>query len=87
MQRRVDATPRREAAGAYTGPATVEATEVVVERDGTPSLAIVAARTRDGRRALANTRDADTLTDMTRHAWEGRLVGLAADGTTNRLVP
>ena len=87
IQRHVDATPRREPAGAYTGTATVEATEVVVERDGTPSRAIIAAGTPDGRRALATTRDAETLTDMTRHGWEGRPVRLATDGTTNRLVP
>lgn len=85
-QRIVDALPRRDTAGAYTGPATVEATAVVVERDGVPSLGIVAARTPDGRRALANTRDVDTLREMIDTAWEGRPVQLVAEDATNRLV-
>ena len=84
-QHAVDAGPRRATAGAYTGPATVEATAVVVERDGTPSLGIVSARTPDGRRALANSRDPDTLRDMTRTAWEGRPVRLRGEAGTNRL--
>ena len=84
-QRSVDAGPRRGVAGRHTGPARVEATAVVVERDGTPSLGIVAARTPDGRRALANTRDVDTLRDMTATAWEGRSVRLRAEDGTNQL--
>ena len=85
-QHAVDAGPRRDPAGPYAGPASVEATAVVVERDGTPSLGIVAARTPDGRRALANCRDPDTLTDMTRTAWEGRAVHLRSEDGTNRLA-
>jgi acetyl-CoA C-acetyltransferase len=84
-QTQVDALPGREAAGAYEGAATVEATAVVVERDGTPSLAIVSTLTPDGRRALANTRDADAMHDMTEKAWEGRSVKLSTDGTVNTI--
>jgi acetyl-CoA C-acetyltransferase len=82
-QKQVDALPRRRTAGAYEGPATVEATAVVVERDGTPSVAIVSTLTPDGQRALANTRDADAMRDMTEKAWEGRTVELRTDGTVN----
>jgi acetyl-CoA C-acetyltransferase len=81
----VDALPGRETAGAYAGPATVEATAVVVERDGTPAVAIVSTLTPDGRRALANTRDADVMQEMTEKAWEGRAVKLRTDGTVNTL--
>ena len=45
--------------GSSTARSTIEATSVAVERDGTPSLGIVTALTADGRRAIANTRDAD----------------------------
>jgi acetyl-CoA C-acetyltransferase len=83
VQEQVDALPRRQTAGAYEGPATVEATAVVVERDGTPSVAIVSALTPDGQRALANTRDPDAMQDMTEKAWEGRTVKLRTDGTVN----
>jgi acetyl-CoA C-acetyltransferase len=84
-QAQVDALPGRETAGAHEGPTTVEATAVVVERDGTPSLAIVSTLTPDGRRALANTRDADAMHDMTEKAWEGRAVKLRTDGTVNTI--
>jgi acetyl-CoA C-acetyltransferase len=86
-QRAVDAQPRREPAGSYEGPVTVEATSVAFERDGTPSFAIVSTLTRDGRRALANSRDADLLVDVTTRPWEGRAVTLRTDGTTNQVVP
>jgi acetyl-CoA C-acetyltransferase len=86
VQPEVDALPRREPAGLIDLEATVEATSVSFERDGSPALGIVATLTDDGRRALANVRDAHVLTDMTLHAWEGRRVKFANDGTTNRLV-
>ena len=82
-QATVDALPGRTTAGAYSGPATVEATAVVFEREGAPAVAIVSTITPDGRRALANTRDADVMRDMTEKAWEGRRVTLRADGTVN----
>ena len=81
----VDARPGRETAGAYAGPATVEATAVVFEREGAPAVAIVSTLTPDGRRALANTRDAPAMQDMTEKAWEGRRVTLRTDGTVNTL--
>jgi acetyl-CoA C-acetyltransferase len=86
-QARVDATPRREPSGPWAGPATVEATAVTFERDGTPALGLVAALTPDGRRALANCHDAATLTAMTTEEWAGRQVELATDGTFNTLRP
>jgi len=85
-QRLVDAQPARVVAGPHTGPATIEATAVAVERDGTPSLGILSTRTPDGRRALANTRDVETLRDMIATAWEGRGVDLVAEDGTNRLA-
>jgi acetyl-CoA C-acetyltransferase len=84
-QAAVDALPGRETAGAYSGPATVEATAVVFEREGAPAVAIVSTLTPDGRRALANTRDPSAMQDMTEKAWEGRNVTLRTDGTVNTL--
>jgi acetyl-CoA C-acetyltransferase len=84
-QAAVDALPHREVAGSYSGPAAVEATAVVFDRDGGPALAIVSTLTPDGRRALANTRDTAVLQDMTEKAWEGRRVSLRTDGTVNLL--
>jgi acetyl-CoA C-acetyltransferase len=85
-QATVDALPGRTTAGAYAGAATVEATAVVFEREGSPALAIVSTITPDGRRALANTRDAAVMHDMTEKPWEGRRVTLRTDGTVNTLT-
>jgi acetyl-CoA C-acetyltransferase len=85
IQATVDALPGRESAGAYSGPATVEATAIVFEREGAPAVAIVSTLTPDGRRALANTRDPSAMQDMTEKAWEGRHVTLRTDGTVNTL--
>ncbi len=87
LQAEVDALPRREPAGAYTGRAVVEATSVAFERDGAPASAIVSLLTPDGGRALANTSDLDALRSMTEHAWEGRTVEVATDGDRNVVVP
>jgi acetyl-CoA C-acetyltransferase len=86
VQAEVDALPSRAPAGLIEAEATVEATAVSVERDGTPTLGNVSALTADGRRALMNTRDPDVLTDMTVDAWEGKTVRVTNDGTTNTLV-
>ncbi|MDQ3944245.1 MAG: hypothetical protein M3357_03660, partial [Actinomycetota bacterium] len=86
-QSRVAATPRRESSGPWAGPATVEATAVTFDRDGTPAVGVVAALTPDGRRALANCHDAAALATMTTEEWGGRPVQLATDGTTNMLRP
>jgi acetyl-CoA C-acetyltransferase len=82
-QAKIDATPRRDAAGLLEGTVTLEATSVAFERDGTPSLGIVTALTPDGRRAMANIRDTEALLALTTDAHEGRAVRLTNDGTTN----
>jgi acetyl-CoA C-acetyltransferase len=84
-QAEADALPRREPSGLFDGTMTVEATSVVMERDGRPSVAIVAGLLADGRRGLANSRDPDVLTAMTREPWEGRPVDITNDGATNQL--
>jgi acetyl-CoA C-acetyltransferase len=84
-QASVDALPGRQVAGAYSGTATVEATAVVFEREGAPAVTIMSTITPDGRRALANTRDAAVMRDMTEKAWEGQRVALRTDGTVNTL--
>jgi acetyl-CoA C-acetyltransferase len=81
----VDALPARQVAGAYEGDATIEATSVVFDRDGTPTVAIIALLTADGRRVLANTRAADVMTSMTAEPWEGRAARTISDGTVNTL--
>lgn len=81
----VDALPSRRPSGLFDGTMTVEATSVVMERDGSPSVAIVAGLLPDGRRGLANSRDADVMVAMTREPWEGRRVTVRNDGVTNQL--
>jgi acetyl-CoA C-acetyltransferase len=85
VQAQVDALAQRDTAGACDGRATVEATAVVYDREGTPAVAIVSTLTPDGRRALANTRDPAVMLDMTEQAWEGRTVELRSDGSVNTL--
>lgn len=85
-QAEVDALPRREPAGLVDDAATIEATSVAVERDGTPTLGIVTALLDDGRRVMANTRTVDMLQAMTTEPWEGRRVKIANDGTTNTVA-
>jgi acetyl-CoA C-acetyltransferase len=82
----VDATPKRPPAGAYDGPATVEATAVQFDRDGNPVLAVLSTLTPDGRRALANATDPDALASMTTAEWAGNAVELRTDGTVNVLA-
>jgi acetyl-CoA C-acetyltransferase len=82
-QARVDAHPRREPGGLVDGDVEVEATSVAFERDGSPSLAIVTARTRDGRRVLATTRDADVAGALTTEPWEGRRVRVRVEDSHN----
>jgi len=82
-QAAIDALPRRTVAGAYDGPATIEATSIPFDRDGQPSLAIVALLTPDGSRLLANTREPAVLKSMCEEEWSGRTVIVRTDGTTN----
>ncbi|MEY3361377.1 MAG: hypothetical protein RL531_1096 [Actinomycetota bacterium] len=81
----VDAQPARRVAGAYSGPAELEATSIVVERDGTPAFGLCSLLTPDGSRAFANSTDVTLLTAMTTEAWEGRTVQVRGDGSTNLL--
>ena len=84
-QARIDATPGRTPAGAYAGPATVEATAVPFNRDGGPALGLLSTLTPDGRRALANCTDPSAVESMTTEEWAGRTVELSTDGTVNRV--
>jgi acetyl-CoA C-acetyltransferase len=83
----VEATPARVPAGAYAGPATVEATAVQYGREGDPAVAVLATLTPDGRRALAISTDPSAMVSVTTEEWAGRAVELTADGTINRLAP
>ena len=85
-QAEVDALPGREPAGVVDDAGTIEATSVAVERDGTPTLGIVTALLDDGRRVIANARDADSLRSMMAEPWEGRRVKFTNDGTTNTVA-
>ena len=85
-QAEVDALPRREPAGVMDGRGVVEATSVAFDRDGAPTIGILSLLIPDGRRALANCTDADTLHEMCAEPWEGRTVTVRADSDTNLLV-
>jgi acetyl-CoA C-acetyltransferase len=61
VQAAIDQRPARRADGSYSGPVTVETSTVIHERDGTPSLGIVACLAPSGRRAWANTRRPELL--------------------------
>ncbi len=82
-QAQVDALPRREPAGVVDGSGEIEATSVAFDRDGAPTIGIVSVLLADGRRALANCSDVDTLLAMCAEPWEGRTVSLRGDGDTN----
>ena len=87
LQTEIDALPRGHPAGAYAGRATIEATAVAIDRDGSCSYAIASLLAPDGRRVLGATRKADMMTSMTQEPWEGRTVTVTTDGTVNRLAP
>ena len=63
VQDEVDRFPRRQVDGDYGGPATIEAYTVMHGADG-PEVALVTALTPAGRRVLATTRDAATMTSF-----------------------
>ncbi len=65
------------------GEITVETYSVVYERDGTPSRAIVACRTVDGRRAWATTTDPDQLAVLVTEEGCGRLGTLRESGVVD----
>jgi acetyl-CoA C-acetyltransferase len=85
VQGEVDALPRREAAGLVDAGGILEASSVSYERDGTPSFAIVTAILDDGTRAIANSRDADSLQALVGRGLAGERVKITNDGTTNTL--
>ena len=85
-QVKVDAQPSRVPAGLVDETCTIEATAVAFERDDTKTVGIVTALTDDGRRAIANVRDAALLDAMTTEPFEGRRVKLGNDGATNAVV-
>ena len=76
----IDALPRCEFVAEHEGDVAVESYTVMHERDGTPSLGIVACRLPDQRRAWANVRDVDALRDMTGREQHGRRGRLRQDG-------
>ena len=80
-QEAIDALPRCEFVAEHEGDVTVESYTVMHERDGTPSLGIVACRLPDARRAWANVRDVDVLRAMTTQEQHGRRGHLDRDGT------
>jgi acetyl-CoA C-acetyltransferase len=80
-QSEIDALPRCDYVGEHTGDVVVESYTVMHERDGTPSLGIVACRLPDGRRTWGNIRDVDVLRSMTIEEPHGRPGRLTVDGT------
>ncbi len=80
VQDEVDRQPARTVAARYDGPIAIEASTVVYERDGAPSLGIVAGLTPDGRRAWGNTRQPDLLKALTTEELDGRPAHLQTDG-------
>jgi acetyl-CoA C-acetyltransferase len=77
----IDALPRCAFVAEHEGEVGVESYTVMHERDGTPSLGIVACRLHDERRAWANIRDVDVLRGMTAQEQHGRRGRLDRDGT------
>jgi acetyl-CoA C-acetyltransferase len=80
VQAEVDALPRRELAADHDGEASLESYTVVHDRDGNPSLAIVACLLPDGRRAWANSDDADLMKTLTTDEVLGRPVRVRTGG-------
>jgi acetyl-CoA C-acetyltransferase len=80
-QAEVDALPRRDYTGEHDGPVTVESHTVMHERDGSPSVAIVACLLPDGRRAWGNSREPAVLKALTTEDVVGAPAHLQSDGT------
>jgi acetyl-CoA C-acetyltransferase len=79
-QAEVDALPRRSTAAEHEGPVTVESYTVMHERDGSPSLGIVACLLPDGRRSWGNVTDPVVLKNMTLEEQCGRPAVLRPGG-------
>ncbi|MEY2477847.1 MAG: acetyl-CoA C-acetyltransferase [Actinomycetota bacterium] len=80
-QAEVDALPRRGYTGDYDGPVTVESFTVMHERDGSPSLGIVACLLPDGQRAWGNVREEGALKSLLADDPIGAKGQLRKDGT------
>ena len=79
-QDRVDAMPTCELAESAHGPAEIESYTVMFGRDG-PSIGLAACLLPDGRRAWANTRDAEALDAMLTQEFCGRPAHIDMGGT------
>jgi acetyl-CoA C-acetyltransferase len=80
VQDEVDALPSRRPDADYAGPVVIEASTVLHERDGSPSLGILACLTPAGLRSWANTRDADLMQVLVTEDLVGRSATLRSDG-------
>jgi acetyl-CoA C-acetyltransferase len=79
-QAEVDALPARSPVADHDGPVTVESYTVMHERDGAPSLGIVACLLPDGSRAWGNVTDPAALKAMTLEEQCGRRAVLRSGG-------
>ena len=79
-QERVDAMPTCELAESARGPAEIESYTVMFSRDG-PTIGLAACLLPDGRRAWANTRDAEALDAMVTEEFCGRQAHINMGGT------
>jgi acetyl-CoA C-acetyltransferase len=89
-QRKVDSTPSRHCHATYSGSATVEATSVPIDREGTATAGVVVALTDAGDRVWANVLDRDAMQSMMTDAWENRRVTIraaSASGEPNLVEP
>jgi acetyl-CoA C-acetyltransferase len=77
----VDATPARELAEQWDGPATVETGTVMHSRTGEPENGLLALRLADGRRAWGTTQDPDAMKLMITEELVGRPSHLSSDGS------
>jgi acetyl-CoA C-acetyltransferase len=80
VQAEIDALPRRPIVAVWDGPAVAESFTVTYERDGTPSVGIVACLVEDGGRTWATTTDADLIEALLLDGLFGRPVRVAPDG-------
>jgi acetyl-CoA C-acetyltransferase len=81
LQAQVDALPTMEAADDYEGPATVEASTVMHDREGRPEQAFVACRTDDGRRAWGRSTDPDLAQALMTEEFAGRRVTIGPESS------
>jgi acetyl-CoA C-acetyltransferase len=79
-QDEVNMTPSRRAADDYSGRVSIESWSVMHERDGSPSLGLVACLTPDGGRAWGNVRDPAGLSALLTEELGGRDATLSAEG-------